>query len=92
MPLSKEKKTAYIARVQNILSTYKKFFVVTVENVGSKAMQTTRMQMRGKAEILMGKKSLLRKALSISSYIFRACGLPRLLRRFGIKYRHVVVL
>ena len=65
MPLSKEKKTAYIARVQNILSTYKKFFVVTVENVGSKAMQTTRMQMRGKAEILMGKKSLLRKALSI---------------------------
>jgi len=65
MPLSKEKKTAYIARVQNVLATYKKFFVVTVTNVGSKAMQNTRMQMRGKAEILMGKKSLLRKALSI---------------------------
>lgn len=65
MPLSKEKKEAYIERVQVILGTYTKFFVVTVENVGSKAMQMTRMQMRGKAEVLMGKKTLLRKALGL---------------------------
>jgi len=65
MPLSKEKKAAYISRVQTILSTYKKFFVVSVSNVGSRSLQKTRLQMRGTAEILMGKKSLLRKALSV---------------------------
>jgi len=65
MPLSKEKKQAFIERVQVILGSYTKFFVVTVENVGSKALQMTRLQMRGKAEILMGKKTLLRKALDL---------------------------
>jgi len=65
MPISKEKKAAYIERVKVILGTYTKFFVVTVANVGSKAMQTTRFQMRGTAEMLMGKKTLLRKALSL---------------------------
>lgn len=65
MPLSKEKKSAYIQRVMVILGTYSKFFVVTTDNVGSKAMQNTRLQMRGTAEILMGKKTLLRKALQM---------------------------
>lgn len=65
MPLSKEKKSAYIQRVMVILGTYSKFFVVTTDNVGSKAMQNTRLQMRGTAEILMGKKTLLRKALGM---------------------------
>lgn len=65
MPLSKEKKSAYIQRVMVILGTYSKFFVVTTDNVGSKAMQNTRLQMRGTAEILMGKKTLLRKALAM---------------------------
>lgn len=65
MPISKEKKAAYIERVKVILGTYSKFFVVTVANVGSKAMQTTRFQMRGTAEMLMGKKTLLRKALAL---------------------------
>lgn len=65
MPISKVKKAAYIERVQVILASYTKFLVVVVDNVGSKAMQNTRMQMRGKAEMLMGKKTLLKKALDM---------------------------
>ena len=65
MPISKQKKAAYIERVKVMLASYTKFFVVLVDNVGSKAMQNTRLQMRGKAEMLMGKKTLLKKALDM---------------------------
>jgi len=46
-----------------MLSTYTKVFVVTVDNVGSQQMNATRRSMRGKAEILMGKNTLMRKVL-----------------------------
>jgi len=65
MPLSKEKKVAFLDRMQVVFATYTKFFVVGVENVGSKAINQTRMDMRGTSEIVMGKKTLLRKALNI---------------------------
>ena len=38
-------------------------FVVEVDNVGSQQMNQTRKQMRGTAEILMGKNTLMRKVL-----------------------------
>jgi len=46
-----------------MLNTYTKVFVVDVNNVGSQQMNITRKQMRGKAEILMGKNTLMRKVL-----------------------------
>lgn len=46
-----------------LLNTYSKVFVVIVDNVGSQQMNITRKQMRGKAEILMGKNTLMRKVL-----------------------------
>jgi len=46
-----------------LLSTYSKVFVVEVDNVGSQQMNSTRRSMRGKAEILMGKNTLMRKVL-----------------------------
>jgi large subunit ribosomal protein LP0 len=46
-----------------MLNTYTKVFVVIVDNVGSQQMNITRKQMRGKAEILMGKNTLMRKVL-----------------------------
>jgi len=63
MPISKEKKALYFARMQSILSKYSKVFIVHVDNVGSSQMNKTRLQMRGKAEILMGKNTLMRKVL-----------------------------
>jgi len=46
-----------------MLNTYSKVFIVDVDNVGSQQMNITRKQMRGKAEILMGKNTLMRKVL-----------------------------
>jgi len=61
MPLSKEKKDLYFKRMESLLGTYTKVFIVKVDNVGSQQMQLTRQQMRGTAEILMGKNTLMRK-------------------------------
>jgi len=63
MPLSKTKKTEYFEKMTRMLGTYDKVFVVGVDNVGSQQMNATRKSMRGKAEILMGKNTLMRKVL-----------------------------
>jgi len=63
MPLSKDKKKEYFIKMTRLLSTYSKVFVVEVDNVGSQQMNSTRRSMRGKAEILMGKNTLMRKVL-----------------------------
>lgn len=64
MPLSKEKKTLYVSKLESLLENYTKIFTVVVDNVGSQQMQLTRKQMRGQAEILMGKNTLIRKVLN----------------------------
>ena len=46
-----------------MLGEYTKVFVVLVDNVGSQQMNQTRRAMRGIAEILMGKNTLMRKIL-----------------------------
>jgi len=63
MPLNKSKKEDYFGKMKVMLETYTKVFVVTVNNVGSQQMNVTRKQMRGKAEILMGKNTLMKKVL-----------------------------
>ena len=47
--------------MKSLLSTYTKAFVVEVDNVGSKQLQNTRIGLRGKAEVLMGKNTMMRK-------------------------------
>jgi len=56
MPLSAERKAEYFTTFKNLLSTYSKCFIVEIDNVGSKQLQDTRKVLRGKADILMGKK------------------------------------
>jgi len=63
MPLSKSKKNDYFARLYNLFGTYNKAFIVEVDNVGSQQMNKTRREMRGTAEILMGKNTLIRCVL-----------------------------
>ena len=63
MPISKQKKTAYFGKMTDMLEKYTKCFIVNVDNVGSFAMNKTRLEMRGQAEILMGKNTLMRKVL-----------------------------
>jgi len=64
MPLSKEKKEVYYQRLTRLLDNYTKCFVVQVDNVGSQQMQRTRFEMRGTAEVLMGKNTMIRKIIN----------------------------
>jgi len=63
MPLSAERKAEYFTTFKNLLSTYSKCFIVEIDNVGSKQLQDTRKVLRGKADILMGKNTMMRKCL-----------------------------
>lgn len=48
---------------QQYLDEYPKLFLVCVDNVGSKQMQQIRQSLRGRAEVLMGKNTMIRKAI-----------------------------
>jgi len=45
------------------MDEYPKMFLVGVDNVGSKQMQQIRQSLRGRAEVLMGKNTMIRKAI-----------------------------
>jgi large subunit ribosomal protein LP0 len=57
-------KAKYFSKLLECIDEYPKCFVVGVDNVGSKQMQEIRIAMRGHAEILMGKNTMIRKVIS----------------------------
>eukprot|EP00466_Bigelowiella_natans_P014711 jgi/Bigna1/51843/estExt_Genewise1Plus.C_30274 len=57
------RKVKYEKTLLNCLSSFKRMLVITVDNVGSKQMSETRHKLRGKAQILMGKNTVIRKIL-----------------------------
>jgi large subunit ribosomal protein LP0 len=63
MPLSPERKAEYFDKMKLFLNEYTRAFVVEVDNVGSNQLQVVRHALRGKAEILMGKNTMMRKCL-----------------------------
>lgn len=56
-------KANYFVRLAQFLDSYQKCFLVNADNVGSKQMQQIRASLRGRAEILMGKNTMMRKAI-----------------------------
>lgn len=50
--------------IQNLLDEYPKCFIVQADNVGSKQMQQIRVTLRGTGVVLMGKNTMMRKAIS----------------------------
>ena len=74
MPLSAERKTEYFNKLKEYLGTYSKMFVVEVDNVGSNQIQSTRIALRGKGEVLMGKNTMMRKC--IKEYVEENPGSP----------------
>lgn len=74
MTISMARKVEYFERLETMLDTYTKMFVVNVDNVGSKQMQQVRMALRGKAEVLMGKNTLIRKIFT--TYLKKHPGHP----------------
>jgi len=57
------KKQAYFNKLIKLLDEYTKIFIVGVDNVGSNQMQKIRQAIRGKAVVLMGKNTMIRKAI-----------------------------
>jgi len=56
-------KKNYFVRIVKLFNEYPKALIVGVDNVGSKQMQEIRHAMRGHGEILMGKNTMIRKAI-----------------------------
>lgn len=56
-------KTNYFMKLLKLLDEYPKCFIVCVDNVGSRQMQQIRGALRKDAEILMGKNTMIRKAI-----------------------------
>jgi len=59
----KVRKGEFVTRLHKLLGSYKSILIVGVDNVGSNQMQKTRIALRGKAEILMGKNTIVRTQL-----------------------------
>jgi len=56
-------KSNYFLRMEKLLEEYPKCFLVSADNVGSKQMQQIRIALRGRGDILMGKNTMMRKAI-----------------------------
>jgi len=56
-------KANYFVKIEKLFDQYDKCFVVCADNVGSLQMQQIRMSLRGRAEVLMGKNTMMRKAI-----------------------------
>lgn len=58
-----QRKERYWSRLSSLLDEYQKVLIVTADNVGSNQMQQIRRALRGKAVLLMGKNTMIRKAI-----------------------------
>jgi large subunit ribosomal protein LP0 len=56
-------KSNYFTKIVQLLDEYPKCFLVDADNVGSKQMQQIRISLRGHAVVLMGKNTMMRKAI-----------------------------
>lgn len=74
MGLSRERKQEYFEKMETLLETYTKIFIVSCDNVGSKQFQQIRIALRGSATVLMGKNTMMRKV--INSYLAKNPGHP----------------
>jgi len=70
-------KANYFVKLTQLLDEYPKCFIVGADNVGSKQMQEIRIALRGSAVVLMGKNTMMRKA--IRGHIEKNPDLERLL-------------
>lgn len=59
----KERKEKYKNKLIEYFNTYKNILVVGVDNIGSHHMQKARIMLRGTAQVLMGKNTIIRKVI-----------------------------
>jgi len=56
-------KAVYFDKLKGLLEEYKSIFIVSVDNVSSQQMHEIRQNLRGEAVVLMGKNTMVRRAL-----------------------------
>ncbi|KIV97602.1 60S acidic ribosomal protein P0 [Exophiala mesophila] len=56
-------KAVYFDKLKGLLDEYKSIFIVSVDNVSSQQMHEIRSSLRGEAVVLMGKNTMVRRAL-----------------------------
>ena len=56
-------KAAYFEKLKGLLDEYKSIFLVGVDNVSSQQMHEIRASLRGSAVVLMGKNTMVRRAI-----------------------------
>ncbi|KAM0787414.1 ribosomal protein P0 (A0) (L10E) [Microbotryomycetes sp. NB124-2] len=65
MGRTKDDKLAYFAKLKDYIETYPSILIVNVDNVGSNQMHQIRQALRGKGVILMGKNTMVRRAIRL---------------------------
>ncbi len=63
MPSKREKKAAYFEKLVELLTNYGKIFIVQADHVSSLQFAQIRKKLRGQAVVLMGKNTMIRKAI-----------------------------
>jgi large subunit ribosomal protein LP0 len=63
---SHTKKMEYMQKLIKMMEEYPRIVLVTCDNIGSTHMQRIRISLRGRGVLLMGKNTLMRKAIKMS--------------------------
>jgi len=63
MGATRAEKEVYFQKLKELLARYPSIFLVNVDNVGSNQMHLIRVALRGKGVVLMGKNTMVRRAL-----------------------------
>lgn len=63
MSARKKRKHLYWNKLEKAFNEYKNILVISVDFVGSRQMQDVRLAIRGKAEVIMGKNTIMRKVI-----------------------------
>jgi large subunit ribosomal protein LP0 len=85
-----EKKKLYAQRVVELLETHTRILLVGADNVGSKQFQNIRKALRGKATVLMGKNTLIRKVMKsqVNKIPFLTKLMPYIVGNIGLVFIH----
>jgi len=63
MGATRAEKEVYFVKLKELLAKYPSLFLVNVDNVGSNQMHQIRVALRGKGVVLMGKNTMVRRAI-----------------------------
>jgi len=63
---TKQKKAEYFERLISYLEEYPRILIVSCDNIGSAHMQKIRRALRGKGVLLMGKNTMIRRAIRLN--------------------------